>query len=123
MKLMDLMKQGALTTAARENSKNSENSNSKGVRLASNLINNKFKNSNNSNNSYSCALDGEGRTGTHKPAATAIIAIPATEKRLLPYLDRDGALVIPFGSDPRFHWWNGGQLPSETEKEIKSWKH
>lgn len=41
----------------------------------------------------------------------------------LPFFEADGSLVIPFGSDPRFHWWNGGQLPSETEEELKAWKH
>lgn len=41
----------------------------------------------------------------------------------LPYLDRDGALVIPFGCDPRYRWWQGGQLPSETEREMKQWIH
>lgn len=40
----------------------------------------------------------------------------------LPFFEADGGLVIPFGSDPRFHWWNGGQLPSETEKGLR-WKH
>lgn len=40
-----------------------------------------------------------------------------------PCLEADGGLIIPFGSDSRYHWWKGGQLPSETEKELKSWKH
>jgi hypothetical protein len=22
-----------------------------------------------------------------------------------PYLEKDGNLVIPFGSDPKYHWW------------------
>lgn len=123
MKLMDLMKQGALTTAARENSKNSENSNSKGARLASNLINNNFKNSNNSKNSYSCPLDGEDRAMAYKPAATANAAIPAKDERPLPYLDLDGSLVIPFGCDGRFHYWDGGQSIAETEREVKTWVH
>ena len=43
--------------------------------------------------------------------------------RPLPYLDLDGSLVVPFGSDARYHWWDAGQLPSETEREVKGWKH
>lgn len=53
-----------------------------------------------------------------------------------PYLDSEGDLVIPFGSDPRYHWWLGshcvrptlcvgapnamgsGQSVEETMKEI-----
>jgi hypothetical protein len=46
-----------------------------------------------------------------------------------PYLDSDGSLVIPFGSDRRYHWWLGshcvftnamgsGQSIEETMKEI-----
>jgi hypothetical protein len=27
----------------------------------------------------------------------------------LPYFASDGSLVIPFGSDPRYHYWRDGQ--------------
>ncbi|MEK7679686.1 MAG: hypothetical protein AAB356_05800, partial [Deltaproteobacteria bacterium] len=77
-------------------------------------------NSNNSKNSYSCPLDGGDRTETHKPAATAI---PATETQPLPYFDLSGDLVIPFDSDPHFHYWAGGQSIAKTEKEIRTWLH
>lgn len=43
--------------------------------------------------------------------------------RPLPFLDADGSLVIPFGSDPRFHYWRGGQSISQTEAELRRWKH
>lgn len=36
-----------------------------------------------------------------------------------PYLDYSGTLVIPFSSDRRYHWWNGGQSIAETLKEIE----
>lgn len=47
----------------------------------------------------------------------------------LPYLDESGDKVIPFDSDPRYHWWLGshcvftsamgsGQSIEETIKEI-----
>ncbi len=49
--------------------------------------------------------------------------------RPLPYLDESGDLVIPFGSDPKYHWWLGshcvftnamgsGQGVEETIREI-----
>lgn len=44
-------------------------------------------------------------------------------QRRMPYFDLDGALVIPFASDPRFHCWNGGQSIEKTEEEVRSWKH
>lgn len=46
-----------------------------------------------------------------------------TEPLPLPYLSHTGALVIPFYSDPRFCWWARGQSVTQTEKEVKSWKH
>lgn len=36
-----------------------------------------------------------------------------------PYLNDNGDLVIPFDSDPRFHWWNGGQSARQTREELK----
>lgn len=41
----------------------------------------------------------------------------------LPFFEADGNLVIPFNSDPRYRWWDGGQGAGETEREVKSWKH
>lgn len=35
-----------------------------------------------------------------------------------PHLDQSGDLVIPFGSDHKYHWWAGGQSIAETMKEI-----
>jgi len=42
-------------------------------------------------------------------------------RRPLPFLDKDGSLVIPFASDPRYHWWAGGQTVRETEREVRGW--
>lgn len=57
-----------------------------------------------------------------KPEETAPESIQ--ERPLpLPFFEADGNLVIPFGADPRYHWWAGGQLPSKTKKEIRTWKH
>ncbi len=41
----------------------------------------------------------------------------------LPYFDLDGSVVIPFNCDLKYHWWSAGQVVSETEEEIKQWKH
>ena len=37
-----------------------------------------------------------------------------------PYINEQGVLVIPFESDPRFHWWAGGQTILETLHELKA---
>ena len=44
-------------------------------------------------------------------------------KPVVPYLDLDGGLIIPFGCDSRYQWWNGGQGIAETERELKQWVH
>ncbi|MEE9443220.1 MAG: hypothetical protein V3V99_11210 [candidate division Zixibacteria bacterium] len=36
-----------------------------------------------------------------------------------PFIDQYDDLVIPFSSDRRFHWWNGGRSIEETIKEIE----
>lgn len=43
--------------------------------------------------------------------------------RPLPFFEADGSLVISFNTDPRFHYWNGGQSIRQTEAEVKGWKH
>lgn len=72
-------------------------------------------------------------THTCKEAREGVLSVLATEDwkrrhpnapidgdgRPLPYLGRDGRLVIPFDSDVRFHWWNGGQELEETLAEVK----
>lgn len=35
-----------------------------------------------------------------------------------PYLTADGTLVIPFDSDPKYHWWKGGQSVAVTRAEV-----
>ncbi len=35
-----------------------------------------------------------------------------------PYLNDQGDLVIPFGADQKYHWWAGGQSPSETLRSL-----
>lgn len=35
-----------------------------------------------------------------------------------PYIDQTGAIIIPFNSDPKYHYWNGGQSLSDTLMEL-----
>lgn len=37
-----------------------------------------------------------------------------------PYINDRGELIIPFSSDPRFHWWAGGQSIAETLQELNA---
>ncbi len=34
------------------------------------------------------------------------------------FIDKNGVLVIPFGSAPRYHWWSGGQGVLHTLLEL-----
>lgn len=43
-----------------------------------------------------------------------------TGRRLrLPYITAGGDLVIPFDSDPKYHWWKGGQSVKQTLAELQ----
>jgi hypothetical protein len=44
--------------------------------------------------------------------------LKAVKVRPKPFLDSEGDPVIPFNSDPKYHWWNGGQTVSETIREL-----
>ncbi|MSQ47310.1 MAG: hypothetical protein EXR78_02805 [Deltaproteobacteria bacterium] len=35
-----------------------------------------------------------------------------------PHLNARGELIIPFESDPRFHWWAGGLVGSRSAKHC-----
>ena len=37
-----------------------------------------------------------------------------------PYLDERGTLIIPTDSDPKYHYWKGGQSVVTTLKEINA---
>ena len=36
-----------------------------------------------------------------------------------PYIDNSGNIVIPFNSDPQYHFWKGGQNLLITLQEMK----
>jgi len=38
----------------------------------------------------------------------------------LSFLTPGGTLSIPFDSDPKYHWWNGGQSVKETLAEVQA---
>jgi len=45
---------------------------------------------------------------------------PAANPELpAPYLTAGGTLVIPFNSDPKFHYWNGGQKVAKTMASLR----
>ena len=88
---------------------------------------------------YSISLDGENirlrylGLGVHPPEAQPLMdALKACkagavaylkEVTPLPHFGPDGGLIIPFGSDPRYHYWAGGQSTATTEEEIRRWIH
>jgi hypothetical protein len=46
--------------------------------------------------------------------------IKDTQEFNKPYIDKYGVLVIPFQSNPKYHWWAGGQTILETLRELKA---
>jgi hypothetical protein len=43
---------------------------------------------------------------------------PVRNVRKLPFLNSANDLVVPFCSNSRFHWWNGGQSAKQTRAQI-----
>jgi len=37
----------------------------------------------------------------------------------IPYISSNECLIIPCNSDPKYHYWNGGQSLAETLLELK----
>ena len=42
------------------------------------------------------------------------------EQSPMPYLDKNGDLVIPWNCPKRYRWWQGGQTITETRTELTS---
>jgi hypothetical protein len=42
----------------------------------------------------------------------------AQPEHQMPYIDATGTLVIPFESDPKYHWWAGGQTIAATLTDL-----
>ncbi len=48
-----------------------------------------------------------------------VACVESTSKPLrVPYLTLGGTLVIPFDSDPKYHWWKTGQSVEQTRAEV-----
>ncbi len=41
-------------------------------------------------------------------------------KPRMPYINSHGSLIIPFDSDPKYHYWNGGQSLIQTLQELNA---
>lgn len=41
-------------------------------------------------------------------------------EKSMPYIDSSGNLIVPFSTDPQYHYWNGGQPLSATLQEMKT---
>ncbi len=136
MKLADLIKKGSLTEPARKCSESSKCSRSNTLEgspsVASTLINKINKSSSISKGSYTYPLNGEDRTGTYKPVATATPAIPATDQRPLPVFEAEGALV-PYtvnsypcplcGKELTAYYPQGSPLRTPCWNCLKTWKN
>ena len=47
-------------------------------------------------------------------------AAPTNIEYPKPYLTPGGDLVIPHNSDPKYHWWKGGQKVDKTVAELRA---
>ena len=45
-------------------------------------------------------------------------SMPATTEPPKPFITPGGDLSIPFASDPKYHWWKGGQSVDKTRAEV-----
>jgi hypothetical protein len=40
--------------------------------------------------------------------------------KAIPYIDNSGNIIVPFNSDLKYHFWNGGQHLSDTLIELNA---
>ena len=40
--------------------------------------------------------------------------------KVIPYIDNNGTIIIPFNADSKYHFWNGGQPLSDTLMELNA---
>jgi hypothetical protein len=40
--------------------------------------------------------------------------------KAIPFIDNSGSIIVPFNSDPKYHFWNGGQHLSDTLIELNA---
>ena len=64
-------------------------------------------------------LDHRGDRGNQ--GKTMVLDVPAVPERPKePFFTAGGDLSIPFDSDPKYHWWKGGQSVKATIAELKA---
>ena len=54
------------------------------------------------------------------PEKSAWQLIEKGKVKPLPYFDRNGTLIIPFDSPPKYHWWNRGASVLSILEELKA---
>lgn len=64
------------------------------------------------------ALLHKGDRGNQEQTAVSETVPPPGKSLRLPFLTADGTLSIPFDSDAKYHWWNGGQSVEKTRAEV-----
>jgi hypothetical protein len=47
------------------------------------------------------------------------LSVPSVPRRQ-PHFTAGGVLVIPFDSDPKYHWWRGGQSVADSIAELRN---
>jgi hypothetical protein len=62
-------------------------------------------------------LDHRGHRGNQGKTVVSDTAPPPVRPKE-PFLTAGGDLSIPFDSDPKYHWWKGGQSVKQTRAEI-----
>lgn len=68
-------------------------------------------------------LQGQKKVVTDSPVddlneRMCIMGENTASGEIKPYVTSFGVLVIPWNSDPRYHYWKGGQSLCETLKEL-----
>ena len=61
--------------------------------------------------------DHRGHRG-NQGNTTILDTAPSPVRPKEPFLTAGGDLSIPFDSDPKYHWWNGGQSVKQTRAEV-----
>jgi hypothetical protein len=60
----------------------------------------------------------KGNRGNQEQTALSETVPPPGKALRQPFLTADGTLSIPFDSDPKYHWWKGGQSVEQTRAEV-----
>ena len=61
-------------------------------------------------------VESTARVAQGEPAKSEL---EQAERSKGPYFTADGTLRIPFGCDPKYHWWKGGQSMKKTIAELR----